>query len=36
MNRKCDDNCDTMYHAGNMGEIVENLEAISKILESEY
>lgn len=31
--RKCDDNCETMYRAGNMGEIAENLEAISKILE---
>ena len=31
----CDDNCSTQYEAGNMGEIIENLEAISKILEQE-
>ena len=31
----CDDNCPTQYEAGNMGEIIENLEAISKILEQE-
>ena len=24
--KKCDDNCETIYHAGNMGEIIENLE----------
>ncbi len=29
----CNDNCPTQYEAGNMGEIIENLEAISKILE---
>lgn len=29
----CDENCPTQYEAGNMGEIVENLEAISEILE---
>ena len=29
----CDENCPTQYDAGNMGEIIENLEAISKILE---
>jgi hypothetical protein len=31
----CDDNCSTQYDAGNMGEIIENLEAISKALEQE-
>lgn len=31
----CDDNCPYQYDAGNMGEIVENLEAISKLLERE-
>ena len=31
----CDDNCPTQYEAGNMGEIIENLEAISKMLEQE-
>lgn len=31
----CNDNCPTQYEAGNMGEIIENLEAISKILEQE-
>ena len=31
----CDDNCPTQYDAGNMGEIIENLEAISKALEQE-
>lgn len=29
----CDENCLTQYDAGNMGEIIENLEAISKALE---
>ena len=29
----CDDNCSTQYDAGNMDEIIENLEAISKALE---
>ena len=31
----CDENCPTQYDAGNMGEIIENLEEISKILEQE-
>lgn len=31
----CDDECSTQYDAGNMGEIVENLEAISKLLDQE-
>lgn len=31
----CDDNCPTQYDAGNMGEIIENLEVISKALERE-
>lgn len=31
----CDDECSTQYDAGNMGEIVENLETISKILDQE-
>ena len=31
----CDDNCPTQYDAGNMGEIIENLEAISKALEQD-
>ena len=31
----CDDNCPVQYEAGNMGEIIENLEAISKALEQE-
>lgn len=31
----CDDNCPTQYDAGNMGEIIENLEAISKALEEQ-
>lgn len=29
------DNCSTQYKAGNMGEIIDNLEAISKALEQE-
>jgi len=29
----CNDNCPTQYEAGNTGEIIENLEAISKLLE---
>lgn len=33
--KKCDVNCPTQYDAGNMGEIIENLEAISKALEHE-
>jgi hypothetical protein len=31
----CDVNCSTQYAAGNIGEIIENLEAISKVLEQE-
>lgn len=31
--KACDENCPTQYEAGNMGEIIENLEAISGILE---
>lgn len=31
----CDANCPTQYAAGNTGEIIENLEAISKVLEQE-
>lgn len=31
----CDENCPTQYDAGNMGEIIENLEEISKILDQE-
>ena len=31
----CDENCPIQYGAGNMGEIIENLEEISKILEQE-
>lgn len=33
--KECDENCPTQYGAGNMGEIIENLEAISKALEQE-
>lgn len=33
--KPCDDNCSIQYEAGNMGEIIENLEAISKALEQE-
>ena len=33
--KPCDVNCSTQYEAGNMGEIIENLEAISKALEQE-
>ena len=29
----CDENCPTQYYAGNMEEIIKNLEEISKILE---
>lgn len=29
----CNDNCSHQYEAGNMGEIIENLEAISRALE---
>lgn len=31
----CDANCSTQYEAGNMGEIIENLESISKALDRE-
>ncbi len=31
----CDANCPTQYEAGNMGEIIENLEAISEHLSNE-
>lgn len=31
----CDENCPTQYDAGHMGEIIENLEEISKILKQE-
>lgn len=31
----CDDNCFTQYAAGNMGEIIENLEEITKALEQQ-
>jgi len=33
--KSCDDNCATQYEAGTMGEIIENLETISKMLEQE-
>ena len=33
--KPCDVNCSTQYDTGNMGEIIENLEAISKTLEQE-
>ena len=33
--KDCDVNCSTQYDAGNMGEIIENLEAISKALNQE-
>ena len=33
--KDCDVNCSTQYDAGNMGEIIENLEAISKVLNQE-
>ena len=33
--RECDDNCPTQYEAGNMGEIIENLEEISKALDQQ-
>ncbi len=33
--KSCDDNCPTQYEAGNMGEIIENLETISRALEQE-
>lgn len=31
----CDENCSTQYEAGTMGEIIENLETISKVLDQE-
>jgi hypothetical protein len=31
----CDNNCPTQYNAGNMGEIIENLEEIARALEQE-
>lgn len=31
----CDENCPTQYEAGNMGEIIENLEAISETMEQQ-
>lgn len=33
--KRCDINCSIQYDAGNMGEIIENLESISKTLEQE-
>ena len=33
--RECDDNCPIQYEAGHMGEIIENLEKISKVLEQQ-
>lgn len=33
--KECDDNCPTQYDAGNMGEIIENLEEIAKALEQQ-
>ena len=33
--KPCDVNCPTQYEAGNMEEIIENLETISKALEQE-
>jgi hypothetical protein len=31
--KECDANCPTQYAAGNLGEIIENLEAISEYLD---
>lgn len=31
----CNVNCPTQYDAGNIGQIIENLEAISNILEQD-
>lgn len=31
--KPCDENCPTRYCAGTMEEIIENLEAISKIID---
>ena len=33
MDECCDENCPIQYNAGNVGEIIENLEEISKILD---
>ena len=33
--KECDNNCPTQYDAGNMGEIIENLEEIAKALEQQ-
>lgn len=33
--KPCDNNCSTQYDAGNMGEIIENLEAISRHIEQQ-
>ena len=33
--RECSYNCATQYEAGNMGEIIKNLEAISRALKGE-
>ena len=33
--KNCDTNCPTQYDAGNTGEIIENLEAISEHLSKE-
>ena len=35
MDECCDENCPIQYNAGNAGEIIENLEEISKILEQD-
>ena len=33
--KSCDVNCSVQYDAGNMRDIIENLEAISKVIEQE-
>ena len=33
--KECDDNCPMQYDAGNMGELIENLEYILGLLESD-
>ncbi len=33
--KHCDANCPTQYEAGHTGDIIENLEAISKVLEQD-
>lgn len=33
--KPCNNNCSTQYNAGNVGEIIENLEEIVKVLEQE-